>query len=68
MTGKIDCVINASLKVIKCAKSWNNLKRRDTLRGTRAFISKGQGYKGRKLMGNNFGSMGNQVFYFVDMD
>ena len=26
MTGKIDCVINASLKVIKCAKSWNKVK------------------------------------------
>ena len=26
MTGKTDCVINASLKVINCAKSWNNLK------------------------------------------
>ena len=26
MIGKIDCVINASLKVIKYAKSWNNLK------------------------------------------
>ena len=26
MTGKIDCVINASLKVIKCAKSRNKLK------------------------------------------
>ena len=26
MTRKIDCAINASLKVIKCAKNWNNLK------------------------------------------
>ena len=37
-------------------------------RGTRAFISKEQGYLGRKLRGtgnkDNFGNMGNQWFHF----
>ena len=62
MTGEIDCVIIASLKVITRAKSRNNLKRRDAPRETRAIISKKQGYKGRKLMGTIMGEWEIKVF------
>ena len=67
MTDKIDCVINASLKVVKCAKSWNNLKaiyfKGEILLGEQGhFFSKEQGYKGRKLMGTILGAWEINVF------